>query len=261
MREMLQPTTKAQRRRPEDVARIGLNAVIAEEIPAIWVVYFANDEWNPDDDAEPQWAKQKADRWAAEYAERGYIFSGPDGGQKPEPDEFNGLWGTLQRVHLVNDDVIHADRRAGRFSVHGADDKPSEYVLRFGLEAAIVLPECFEPRINDPDADTDDPSEAETPRDSALQEPGAEPRNGRETANHDTLDNAWTAAAADRTKNWLADHGWEVECLLPGTEHDGWYQHCRGRVALYLARRSESTRNEYAPVFHDGGPAHWPGAG
>ena len=257
----MQPTTTAPRRQPQDVARNGPNAVLAEEVPAVWMMYFANDEWNADDDADPEWSKERADRWAAEYAKRGYIFAGPDGRQEPEPDTFNGLWGTLQRIHLVNQEVMDADRLASRFSVHGADDKPSEYVLTFGVDAAIVLPECFEPRIDDPDADPDDPSEAKTPRDTALHEPGAGPPNGSDKENAETLDSAWTAAATDRTRQWLANHGWEVECLLPGTEHDGWYRHCWGRVALYLTRRLESTRNEYAPVFHDGGPAHWPGAG
>ena len=200
-----------------------------------------------------------ADAWAEDYARKGYVFSGDDTTREPEPDTFNGLWGPQQRVHLVNQAVLEADRAARRFTVSGTDELPTEYVLTLGHDAAIVLPECFAPRIEDPEADPEDPGSAETPRSSGWGRAGAAIGGGSDEENPERLDGLWTAAAADRALQWLADHGWEVECLLTGTEHDGWYRRCWGRVAFYLARKVEPAGDEYAPVFHKGGPAHWPG--
>ena len=255
----------APKRTATDVARTGPNAVLAEEIPEAWMTYFAYDEWDPDDDGDPQWSRAEAARWAARYGERGYAFSGPDDTHERSPDDFNGLWGMLQRVFLTNQQVIDEDRAAGRFSIHGTDEKPSEYVLRAGTEAAVQLPTCFEPRIDNAEAEIHDPETADTSPDAGRGLPGAADRP--DDAGATALDDAWTEQALDRTLAWLAQHGWRIECMLDGTERDGWYRQRWGRCALYLASRSPQApstpprpvANGYAPLFHDEGPTHWPG--
>ena len=255
----------APRRTATDVARTGPNAVLAEEIPEAWMTYFAYDEWNPDDDQDPQWSRAEADRWAARYGERGYAFSGPDDTHERSPDDFNGLWGMLQRVFLTNQHVI--GRRPGRGTLQHPRD---------GREAVRVRPasrhrgrravaNLLRAEDRQPETEIYDPETAETSPDAGRGLPGAADRP--DDAGATALDDAWTEQALDRTLAWLAQHGWRIECMLDGTERDGWYRQRWGRCALYLASRSPQApsrpprpvANEYAPVFHDEGPIHWPG--
>ena len=254
------------RRKAGDLERSGPNAVVAEDIPEAWATYFAYGEWCPDDDQEERWSREEADRWARRYEEEGYVFSGHDERAERSPDTFNGLWGNLQRVLLANNAVIEADHDTGRFSVQGTDDKPTEYVLARGREAAVLLPECFEARLLDAEAEIEDPRRAEESRDRGAGLPGAGQRQWGQEEDPTELDRLWTEEAADRTVRWLAEHGWRIECVLTATEQDGWYRQAWGRCCLYLASRTEEAepeglgiRNEYAPVMRDGGPAHWPG--
>ena len=133
--------------------------------------------------------------------------------------------------------VLDADEEAGRFSVHGSDELPSEYVLTKGADAAVELPTCFEPRIENPEAEIEDPERAESEPEAGFHLPGSGAGWGSRNADCTNLDDTWTEEAADRTLRWLAEHGWRVECLLAGTERDGWYEKRWGRCALYLARR------------------------
>ena len=235
-------------RQPRDVRRTGANGVIAEEIPLPWVRLFSYDEWSPDDDADAQWSRDAAQRWAEGLEKEGYVYSGPDVRAEPEPAKFNGLWGTLQRVLLHNQAVSDADEAANRWAVSANDELPSEYVLDKASDLVVQLPENYEARIENPKADVDDAKHAETSWAEARNREGAPDKIDQQEP-PDYIDEAWTNGQCDAVVLWLAAKGWRIECMLTGTEVDGWYNGVYGKCALYLCRRNRGGLPPGNPVW------------
>ena len=111
----------------------------------------------------------------------------------------------------------------------------------------------FEPRIETPENDVDDPKEATVSWSHALDR-SAKDRHGTALSITDEEDpeelaERWDNAECDAAVLWLAGRGWRIECMLDGTERDGWYGRLFGRCGLYLCSRSGNALPASNPVW------------
>ena len=136
------------------ICRQGPNAIVSDTIPMCWMHFFTNDddEAFSEDDSDEPWDKEHALSWMRRWKEQGYHYSGP-GNEESEDGVYNGMFGTLQQVFLVNQNVLDEDEANLRYSVSGSDELPSEYMLNKVHHGLVVLPESFEPRLEDMDVD------------------------------------------------------------------------------------------------------------
>ena len=239
MAKEMSEAARQRKRLLASVCRQGANAIVTDTIPDCWVHYFSYDDLEAFSDREGDkvWDREHATEWLSRWEAQGYHFSGPGLGET-ESGTCNGLFGTLQKVFLVNQKVLDEDESNARFSISGSDELPSEYVMDKLDHAVVVLPDNFEPRLDDRSRDVDEPRGAETPAPAARPEDVGTGARADEEALREAADpENWTNEACDFAVLYLATRGWEVGPALPGTERDDWFAGHWGPTMYYLARQ------------------------
>ena len=249
-----EPTKRAREAKAllASVCRQGPNAIVSDTIPLCWVHYFSNDDQEAlsEMEGDEAWNQQHAMDWLKRWHKQGYHYSGP-GAEEKESGTYNSLFGTLQQVFLVNQQVLDEDQRKCRFSVSGTDNLPSEYVLDKFFEAVVELPENFEPRLQDPRVDVGESRGPETPAPATSPEQVGDCGPVDEDALREASDPwNWTNEACDFAILYLATRGWKMGPALPGTDKDGWFAGHWGPTMYYLVRKVLPDTPEMNHVVH-----------